>query len=57
MYKINPINGKFTQDGVEFLIYEGLGNPIKSGFAFLYYAQYRVGSYGLTSCQTGTNYK
>lgn len=57
IYKINPINGKFAQDSVEFLVYEGVSNPIKSGFAFLYEAQHCAGSYGLTSCQTGTNYK
>lgn len=33
----------------ELLVYEGGGNPIKSGFAFLYEDQYCVGSYGLTS--------
>lgn len=39
------------------VVYEGVGNPIKCGFAFLYEAQHCAGSYGLTSCQTGTNYK
>lgn len=53
--KINPINGIFAQEGVEFLVYEGVSNPINSGFAFLYEAQHCVGSYGLTSCQRGTN--
>lgn len=40
IYKINPINGTFTQESVEFLVYEGVSNPIKSGFAFLYEAWY-----------------
>lgn len=57
IHKINPINGIFAQEGVDFLVYEGVSNPINSGFAFLYEAQYCVGSYGLTSCRTGTNYK
>lgn len=57
IYNINPINGKFAQDTVEFLVYEGVSNPIKSGFAFLYEAQHCAGSHRLTSCQTGANYK
>lgn len=57
IYNVNPINGKFAQDTVEFLFYEGVSNPIKSGFAFLYEAQHCAGSYRLTSCQTGANYK
>lgn len=52
--KINPINGKFAEDGVEFLPYKGV---TKSGFAFLYEAQHRAGSNGITSCQTGANYR
>ncbi len=57
IYKINPINGIFAQEGVEFRVYGKVSNPIKSGFAFLYDAQHCSGSYGLRSCQTGTNYK
>ena len=59
MQKLKHVNTDRSPslEGVEYRVYEGVSNPIKSGFAFLYEDQYCVGSYGLTSCQTGKNYK